>query len=61
MESFNDKYGLNYFSDSKLDSESDEAEEYRYEHKYEKLIKTFEIIDIGVKDVKVKYMYFIFF
>ena len=32
------KFGLHYFSDSELDSESDEGENYRYEHKYETLI-----------------------
>ena len=35
MEKLNDKYGLDYFSDSKLDSKSDRGEEYRYENKYE--------------------------
>ena len=43
MERFNNKYGLNYFSDSELDSKVDEGEEYRYEHKYETLIYTIEI------------------
>ena len=38
MERLNDKYGLDCFSDLELDSESDEGEEYRYEHKYETLI-----------------------
>ena len=38
LERLNNKYGLNYFSDSELDPESDEGEEYRYEHKYETLI-----------------------
>ena len=38
MKRLNDKYGLNYFSDFEFDSESDEGEEYRYEHKYETLI-----------------------
>ena len=38
MEMLNDKYGLDCFSDSELDSESDEGEEYRYKHKYEMLI-----------------------
>ena len=38
MEKLNKKYDLNYFSDSKLDSESDEGEDYRYEHNYETLI-----------------------
>ena len=33
MGRLNDKYGLDCFSDSKLDSESDEGEEYRYEHR----------------------------
>ena len=32
MERLNDKYNLDCFSDSELDSESDEGEEYRYEH-----------------------------
>ena len=38
MERLNEKYGLDYFSDSQLDSESDEGKNYRYEHKYEMLI-----------------------
>ena len=38
MEQLNVKYGLDFFSDSELDSESDEGENYRYEHKYETLI-----------------------
>ena len=38
IEQLNEKYGLDYFSDSELDSESDEGENYRYEHKYETLI-----------------------
>ena len=38
MEWLNEKYGLDYFSDSKLDSESDEGENYQYKHKYETLI-----------------------
>ena len=32
MERLNSKYNLNCFSDSKLDSESDEGEEYQHEH-----------------------------
>ena len=38
MERLNDKYNLDCFSDSELDSESDEGEEYRCEHGYETLI-----------------------
>ena len=38
MDKLNEKYGLDYFSDSELDSESDEGESYRYDHKYEMLI-----------------------
>ena len=38
MEQLNCKYGLDCFSDSELDSESDEGEIYKYEHKYETLI-----------------------
>ena len=38
MERLNEKYGLDCFSSSELDSESDEGEDYRYEHKYETLI-----------------------
>ena len=41
MERLNDKYGLDCFSDSELHSESDEGEEYRYEHKHSsKLLKS---------------------
>ena len=38
MERQNNKYNLDCFSDSELDSESDEGEEYQYEHGYEILI-----------------------
>ena len=38
MERLNDKYNLDCFSDSELDSKSDEGEEYCYEHGYETLI-----------------------
>ena len=38
MKQLNDKYRLDYFSDSELDSESDEEERYWYKHKYETLI-----------------------
>ena len=38
MERLNEKYNLDCFSDSELDSESDEGEEYHYEHGYETLI-----------------------
>ena len=40
MEQLTDKYRLDCFSDSELDSESDEGENYRYEHKYETLISS---------------------
>ena len=38
MERLNDKYNLDCFSDSELDSKSDEGEECCYEHRYETLI-----------------------
>ena len=38
MERLNSKYNLNCYSDSELDSESDEGEQYCYEHGYETLI-----------------------
>ena len=38
MEQLNDKYGLDCFSDSELDSELDEGEIYKYKHKYKTLI-----------------------
>ena len=38
MERMNTKYNLGCFSDSELDSESDEGEQYKYEHRYEALI-----------------------
>ena len=34
MERLNSKYNLDCFSDFKLDSESDEGEQYQYEHEY---------------------------
>ena len=38
MERLNEKYNLDCFSDSELDSKSDEGEEYHYKHGYETLI-----------------------
>ena len=38
MERLNTKYNLDCFSDFKLDLESDEGEQYKYEHGYETLI-----------------------
>ena len=38
MERLNTKYNLDCFSDSELDSELDEDEQYQYEHGYETLI-----------------------
>ena len=38
MERLNAKYNLDCFSESELDSESDEGEQYKYEHGYETLI-----------------------
>ena len=38
MERLNSKYNLDCYSDSELDSESDEGEQYCYEHGYEMLI-----------------------
>ena len=38
MERLNSKYNLDCFSDSELGSESDEGEQYHYEHGYETLI-----------------------
>ena len=35
MERLNTKYNLDCFSDSELDSESDEGKQYFYEHGYE--------------------------
>ena len=35
MENLNAKYNVDCFSESELDSESDEAEQYKYEHGYE--------------------------
>ena len=38
MERLNSQYNLDCYSDSELDSESDEGEQYCYEHGYETLI-----------------------
>ena len=38
MERLNSKYNLDCFSDLELDSESDEGEQYHYEHGYETII-----------------------
>ena len=38
MERLTEKYNLDCFSDSELDSESDEGEQYCYEHGYKTLI-----------------------
>ena len=40
MERLNSKYNLDSFSYPELDSESDEGEQYQYEHGYEALIRT---------------------
>ena len=40
MERLNSKYNLDCFSKSELDPESDEGEQYQYEHGYETLILT---------------------
>ena len=42
MERLNAKYNLDCFSESELDSELDEGEEYKYEHGYETLISNVE-------------------
>ena len=38
MERLNEKYNLDSFSSSELDLQSDEGEQYHYEHGYETLI-----------------------
>ena len=38
MEWLNEKYNLDCYSDSELDSELDKGEEYHYEHGYKTLI-----------------------
>ena len=38
MERLNAKYNLDFFSDSELNSESNEGEQYKYEPRYETLI-----------------------
>ena len=38
MERLNEKYKLDTFSDSELNSESDEDEQYQYKHGYKTLI-----------------------
>ena len=38
MERLNEKYGLDFFSNLELDSESNQGEDYRYEHNYDTLI-----------------------
>ena len=38
MERLNTEYNLDCFSDSELDSESNEGEQYHYKHEYETLI-----------------------
>ena len=48
METLNSKYNLDYFSDSELDSESDEGEQYQYEHGYQTLSERYQ----NVKNVK---------
>ena len=49
MERLNEKYNLDCFSHSELDSESDEREYYRCEHKYETLINCEEVTVCCVK------------
>ena len=38
MERLNEKYNLDCFSSTELDSELDEGEQYCYEHSYETLV-----------------------
>ena len=38
MDRLNAKYNLDCLSDSELDLESNEGEQYKYEHRYEVLI-----------------------
>ena len=38
MERLNSKYNLDCFADSELNSDSDEWEQYHYEHGYETLV-----------------------
>ena len=38
MERLNTKYNLDCFSDSELDSKSEEGDQYQYKHRYETLI-----------------------
>ena len=38
MERLNEKYNLDFFSSSEMDSESDEGEQYCYVHGYETLL-----------------------
>ena len=38
MDRLNDKYNLDCFSNSELNSESDKDEQYQYQHGYETLI-----------------------
>ena len=44
IETLNKKYNLDFFSSSTLDSEFDEEENYKYEHKYETLIWTIKLL-----------------
>ena len=51
IERLNDKYSLDCFSDSELNSESDQDEQYQYQHGYETLIwkKNFQRIKMAKK------------
>ena len=50
MERLNNKYGLDCFSESEPNSESDEGEEYRYEHNYENSSKLLKSIGDEIKN-----------
>ena len=49
MERLNSKHNLDFFSDSELDSESDEGKQYHCEHGYETLIQKWKNICESVK------------
>ena len=60
MERHNDKYGIDCFSNSELNSKSDEGEDYRYEPSMKHSYKQLKSVDVSVKMLKCK-IHFIFF
>ena len=61
MEKLNDKYGVNCFSNSELTPNQMKEKNTDMNTSMKHSFKLLKSIDVGVKDVKIQYIYFIFF